>query len=380
MKKAIFLLLLSFGVQRVLLAQTQLVGTFPQSPSSANLQFSINFSAIPNSPGTNQPSGIATYFQSGWDYGAASPATNIFFVSINLGTNQATDGWIFQKEDNGSFTSVMELTNEIYNVALFPGSLAGIASDAVGAFPGNSGLAGVNYYSQYWQLTIDQIQNLLAGKWYAKVEYGDDKYLGNLVPTNISPPQAAITVSPTTILPLELGAFPNILTDVLIAPNQTATVILNGSESTDPFSLSLQFMWLDGNNFLAATATTTNSLQIGTHLISLEVNDGYNSDIAYLALEVVSLGEAAVRLDSMVEQSNLNRTKKRFLTSIVSQAENAFNRNNTVLGVRQLQNFQNQVRFQLMRTDGAMASWLIEAAQEIIDAVGQQQNHRFNFR
>ncbi|MGH7953256.1 MAG: PEP-CTERM sorting domain-containing protein [Limisphaerales bacterium] len=145
--------------------------------------FDITFSAISSPPGTNQPSGGASYFLNGWNYDTDSPASNIFVVSINLGANPATDGWILQM-DNGSLSPVLELTNEIYNfVPIFPGSPAGaVSAAAVGTFPGNGDSNGVNLYSQFWQLTDDQVQNLLAGKWYAEVDYGNDEYISNLTP------------------------------------------------------------------------------------------------------------------------------------------------------------------------------------------------------
>jgi hypothetical protein len=388
-KRIILLFLLLPGLRETVLAQGQL-----QIPES--LQLNITFSPLPNSPGTNQLSGNAGYFKNGWNYDTHTPATNVFAVVINLGTNQATDGWILQIENDG-FLPVMELTNEIYNsvaTPIIPGSTVG-TSGVVGTFPG-SGIVGTfpgpganlispNYYSQSWQLTPNQIQNLLAGKWYAEVDYGDDKYIGNLtpVPSSVSPPKAVISVSPMTILPTGIGSFPGqVTTSVVVAPNnnQPATVVFDGSESTDPYYLPLQFLWQDGISFSATTATTTNELQRGSHQISLEVNDGYNSGTAYFALEVVLPGEAVTKLALMVQQSNLNKARKSFFALVLSQARNSFDRNNTISGVSQLTMFQNQVRLQIMRTDNETANWLIEGAQEIIDAVGKQPNRHSFFR
>jgi len=356
-----------------------------QIPDS--LQLNIAFSPLPNSPGTNQLSGNAGYFKNGWNYDAHAPATNVFSVVINLGTNQATAGWILQMENDG-FSPVMQLTNEIYNsvaIPIIPGSTVG-TSGIVGTFPGSGAdLISPNYYSQSWQLTPNQIQNLQAGKWYAEVDYGDDKYIGNLtpVPSSVWPPKAVISVSPMTILPTGIGSFPGqITTSVVVAPdnNQPATVVFDGSESTDPYYLPLQFLWQDGINFSATTATTTNEMQRGSHQISLEVNDGYNSDTAYFTLEVVSPGEAVTKLALMVQQSNLSKARKSFFALILSQARNSFDRNNTISGVNQLKMFQNQIRLQIMRTENAAANWLIEGAQEIIDAVGKQPNRHPVFR
>jgi hypothetical protein len=92
-----------------------------------------------------------------------------------------------------------------------------------------------------------------------------------------------------------------------------------------------------------------------------------------------SPSEAVDQLISTVKATNMNRIRKVWLSSILFQAENAFNRNNTALGIRQLTIFQNQVRLQIMRTDRTDANSFIEAAQEIINMAEQQQN-RHNFR
>jgi hypothetical protein len=348
-------------------AQIHAQGTF------SGEQFNIDFSPLPDSPGTNQPSGGASYIQSGLNFDTFSTGSNFFDISISLGTNQATDGWILQMEEDGSFSPVMELTNEFVN------AFDGISSGGIGTFPGNNP-TGSNYYYQGFQITDDQVQNLMAGNWYVEVDYGDDKYIGNL--TTISAPQATITIPSATVFRAEIGVFPNVSTSVVIAPdnNQPAIIKLDGSQSTDPFYIPLRFSWqVYDNNFSATTSAITNSLRLGDHAISLKVNDGYKSNDAYLVLEVITPGMAAGRLNSMVKQLNLNRIKSFQFALILSQAENAFNRKNTALAVSQLKMFQNQVRLQIMRTDSATASWLIEAAQEIIDVAGQQQNRHLNF-
>lgn len=93
-----------------------------------------------------------------------------------------------------------------------------------------------------------------------------------------------------------------------------------------------------------------------------------------------SPSEAVAQLISIVKATSMNRIKKALLTSILLQAENAFSRNNTALGIRQLTNFKNQVRLQIMRTDSADANLFIETAQEMINMAEQQRNRHFNFR
>jgi hypothetical protein len=88
--------------------------------------------------------------------------------------------------------------------------------------------------------------------------------------------------------------------------------------------------------------------------------------------------EAVEQLISIVEAADMNRIKKVLLTTILFQARDAFDRNNTALGTKLLIIFQKQVNLQLARTDGTDANWFIEVAQEIIDTVEQQQNCHFN--
>ncbi len=65
-----------------------------------------------------------------------------------------------EKLDGGIFTTVFQFTNSV--LAGYPGR--GVAVD----------------YEDSWQLTDAQIQNLLAGQWYAKVTYSDASYLGQI--------------------------------------------------------------------------------------------------------------------------------------------------------------------------------------------------------
>jgi hypothetical protein len=154
-----------------------------QGAFSTGQQFSITFSATAGSPGTNQPLGSALFYQNGLDYDTETPALNVFVILIDLGENQATDGWLSQMGNGSSLSPILELNNELYDASiLFPlGSLPGSSSTSTGVYPGaDTSSATANYYSQYWLLTDDQVQNLMAGNWYAQVSYGGDTYLGNL--------------------------------------------------------------------------------------------------------------------------------------------------------------------------------------------------------
>lgn len=183
--------LIIIGIISAATTQIRAQGTF-----SGGQQLNITFSEISGST-AYQPSGGASYFQTGWDYGTSSSVSNLLIVSFNVGATAATDGWILQMND-GSLSPVMELTDE--NVNPF---LSGASSGSVGTFPGNP-ITGQYFYSQNWQLTDDQVQNLLAGNWYAEVDYGDNTYLGNL--TTVSGVSGVTPVpEPATFTLLGLG-------------------------------------------------------------------------------------------------------------------------------------------------------------------------------
>ena len=78
---------------------------------------------------------------------------------------------MIEELDGGIFTTVFQFTNSV--LAGYPGG--GIAVD----------------YEDSWQLTDTQIQNLLAGQWYAKVTYSDASYLGQIT---VVPEPSSVTL------------------------------------------------------------------------------------------------------------------------------------------------------------------------------------------
>lgn len=166
--------LLIISILFALTARTHAQGTL-----SVPLRLNVDFSPTLGSPGTNQLSGGANYFLNGWNYDTSSPEKNVLDIYVSLGVNPATDGWILQKNGDGSLTPIFEISNELYLAnSPFPG-----ASSSEGSFPGNPTETYPTYiYSESYQLTPGQVQSLLSGNWYAEMTYGGDTYLGNLTP------------------------------------------------------------------------------------------------------------------------------------------------------------------------------------------------------
>jgi hypothetical protein len=70
----------------------------------------------------------------------------------------------------------------------------------------------------------------------------------------------------------------------------------------------------------------------------------------------------------LVENSDLGAKAKQPLLVTLTAASASFDRGSTISGSKQLSAFQNKVRAQVARVDAALASQLIDAAQQIIDS------------
>jgi hypothetical protein len=128
----------------ILLAVFSQVSVFSQG----NLQFGINF-------GDDPPPHTAGNPESG-----ARLTYDLFYAILYLSDATPSSGSILEKLSDGSFTTIFQFTNLVY--ATYSGG--GPALD----------------YEGSWQLTDTQIDNLLAGDWYARVDYNNISYLGQI--------------------------------------------------------------------------------------------------------------------------------------------------------------------------------------------------------
>jgi len=173
-------------------------------------------------------------------------------------------------------------------------------------------------------------------------------------------PVARIIVTP-------LADLPGVTNKVVITPVcADARVVLDGSQSSDVEHAPLEFEWLEGTNVLATTATSTNELPVGTHVITLNVSDGAATGTAAVTLEVVSPAQAVAVLIELVNSSDLGQRNPMALLATLRAAAAAFESCEPTPGTKQLQAFQNKVRAQIAPFDPALAAQLIQGAQEII--------------
>jgi len=180
-------------------------------------------------------------------------------------------------------------------------------------------------------------------------------------------PLALATVSP-------LFAIPQGGTNrFILAPNNTdATVVLDGSQSSDADNDPLQFFWYaDGQpNALATGALATNQFAIGPHTVQLVVSDGQDTDTAQVRFAVITPATAVSQLMLLLDEASLGIRIKQPLLGTLSAAMSAFDRGNFKAGVDQLSAFQNQIRARIAPWNPALASKFTAASQKISDVVG----------
>ncbi|HEY6169414.1 MAG TPA: Calx-beta domain-containing protein [Verrucomicrobiae bacterium] len=158
---------------------------------------------------------------------------------------------------------------------------------------------------------------------------------------------------------------------VFISPNNSnAVVVLDGSRSSDAENDPLHLVWrLAGNsNALATGVVAMATLPVGTNQLLLVVSDGQATSTDAFTLEVITAAEAVRRLQVQVTSSVIPRNVQPLLASL-DAARASFARGNFTSGANQLEAFQNKVRAQVAPDAPTLAEYLIELAQEIIEAV-----------
>jgi hypothetical protein len=87
------------------------------------------------------------------------------------------------------------------------------------------------------------------------------------------------------------------------ANGTNATVILDGSRSSDADGYMLQYTWYEASNLLAGGVVAVRVLPLGAHPISLVVSDGFLFSTNAITVEVLTPAQAVQRLESVVNAS-----------------------------------------------------------------------------
>jgi len=146
-----------------------------------------------------------------------------------------------------------------------------------------------------------------------------------------------------------------------------ATVVLDGSRSSDPDGNSLQCTWFNTGSTNAVTngVVAVVILPVGTNSITLVVSDGLATNSQIITVEIITTAQAISRL---IDAAGDASTKQSLLATLRA-ALASINRSNPTSAINQLQAFQNQVNAQLGSIDSVTAQALIDEAQAIIDAI-----------
>jgi hypothetical protein len=196
---------------------------------------------------------------------------------------------------------------------------------------------------------------------------GDSKTLALIgMPSVNRAPSPVAEVSPLfVIVPDETNQF-------ILAPNNAvATVVLDGSQSSDADNDPLQFSWYADcqTNPLATDALATIPFAVGPHTVQLVVSDGHQTATAQASFEVITPATAVGQLMLLVNEAHLGSRNKQPLLATLSAAVSSFDRGNLTAPLNQLSAFQNKVRAQVVPWNPALASEFTVASQKISDVV-----------
>ena len=253
-----------------------------------------------------------------------------------------------EQEADGSFTPVAELTHQI-----------------------NEGAEYI-YFQQGLTLTTNQIHHLIAGDFYAVVDFGDSSYWGRLAPQYAfaNGPTAKMILPPPSEMHTWLGY------TVISTNNRTAKFILDSSNCTDPFYLPMQFSWVGyaGWNanpsavvFTATNAVLTRVFELGVQAISLQADDMIATGKPfYFSVNVVTAGQAVNFYLPILKSVSMPARQRRVLTEVLTCAAKSFDQGKMVAGCTLL-----EVYILLVKTshfDSGLTASLLRPMQDVVDA------------
>jgi hypothetical protein len=155
-----------------------------------------------------------------------------------------------------------------------------------------------------------------------------------------------------------------------------ATLILDGSLSSDLDSDRLNFHWYEGQETIGAGPVLTNGYALGAHTVGLRVSDSAATSDTSLNFEVLTPDQTVELLMRFVQSSSVARRAERPLLGVLEAAAASFQRGHRLPALNELRAFQSKVRAQVAPASPAYAQQLIDIAQQIIRAVADSLDDR----
>jgi hypothetical protein len=144
-----------------------------------------------------------------------------------------------------------------------------------------------------------------------------------------------------------------------------ATVVLDGSRSSDPDSDPLHYYWFKAGatSPFATGMVAVVTLPVGVNPLILVADDGLATNSQSFTVEVLTLAQAVERLITLVNSEAL---KPHPLVASLSAALSSIERSSPTSAVNQLQAFQNKVGAQVAPSNPVLAQTFNQSAQQLV--------------
>jgi hypothetical protein len=191
-----------------------------------------------------------------------------------------------------------------------------------------------------------------------------------------APATVQITVTPVNDAPVARLQIENTVTfldepAIITLDPSSATVVLDGSQSSDIENDPLTYTWFVGDppQAFATGIRVTNELAAGSYVFQLQVSDGQLTGADHASVDILTPCDAIALIILRIDgSSHPNGIKRPLIDTLVMSCEQ-FDKGKVDKGIQGLEAFQDKVAVKLGPIDSAFAELLISAAQTIIDAV-----------
>ena len=159
---------------------------------------------------------------------------------------------------------------------------------------------------------------------------------------------------------------------IIARRGEIVPVVLDGSQSYDLDSTTLDYEWTDGTNLLRNQGKrVTNNFSLGFHLLFLTVRDEQGlTGTTYIGFEVLTAQAALKIILGSIDELDVPTQTQRSLRSPLRQAATALTQQRTGLTKRLLKKFQDRISQALDSDDlRYMTRNYLDASQTIIDGI-----------